>query len=68
VPSLSPGEKEAVLALAAIAAHGTGDRIAALLVSFLARMGRDRIGVLAEADALWQSSLRGKRRLHAPVG
>ena len=52
VPSLSPGETEAVLALAAIAAHGTGDRTAAPLVSFLAGMGaaqsQDRIGVLDE--------------------
>jgi hypothetical protein len=52
VPSLSPGETEAVLALAAIAAHGTGDRTAAPLVSLLARRGvaqsQDRFGVLEE--------------------
>ena len=52
VPTLSPGEAEAVLALAAIAAHGTGDRTAAPLVSFLAGVraaqSQDRIGVLDE--------------------
>lgn len=52
VPTLSSGEVEAVLALAAIAAHGTGDRTAAPLVSFLAGIkaaqAQDRIGVLDE--------------------
>jgi Domain of unknown function (DUF6457) len=35
-PGLTPGEIEACLALAAVAAHGTGDRTTAPLVSFLA--------------------------------
>lgn len=35
-PPLTPGEIEAVLALAAVAAHGTGDRTSAPLASFLA--------------------------------
>jgi hypothetical protein len=36
MPALNPSEIEAVLALAAVAAHGTGDRTAAPLASFLA--------------------------------
>jgi Domain of unknown function (DUF6457) len=52
VPTLSSGEVGAVLALAAIAAHGTGDRTAAPLVSFLAgtkaAQAQDRIRVLDE--------------------
>jgi uncharacterized protein DUF6457 len=52
VPTLSSGEAEAVLALAAIAAHGTGDRTAAPLVCFLAGLkaaqAQDRIGMLDE--------------------
>jgi hypothetical protein len=52
VPTLTPGEAEAVLALAAIAAHGTGDRTAAPLVSFLAGIkaaqSQDRVAVLDE--------------------
>ncbi len=36
VPSLTAGEIESILALAAVAAHGTGDRTSAPLVSFLA--------------------------------
>ena len=56
VPTLSQGEAEAVLALAAIAAHGTGDRTAAPLVSFLAGLkaaqAQDRIGALDEVLAL----------------
>lgn len=36
VPPLTSSEIESVLALAAVAAHGTGDRTAAPLVSFLA--------------------------------
>lgn len=35
-PPLTPAEIEAVLSLAAVAAHGTGDRTAAPLASFLA--------------------------------
>jgi len=35
-PQLTPGEIEACLALAAVAAHGTGDRTTAPLASFLA--------------------------------
>jgi Domain of unknown function (DUF6457) len=35
-PTLTPAEIEAVLSLAAVAAHGTGDRTAAPLASFLA--------------------------------
>jgi hypothetical protein len=36
VPPLTPSEIESVLALAAVAAHGTGDRTSAPLASFLA--------------------------------
>ena len=36
VPPLTPTEVEAILILAAAAAHGTGDRTSAPLVSFLA--------------------------------
>jgi len=36
VPPLTPTEIESVLALAAVAAHGTGDRTTAPLASFLA--------------------------------
>ena len=36
VPPLTAGETESILALAAVAAHGTGDRTSAPLVSFLA--------------------------------
>jgi len=36
VPPLTPSEIESILALAAVAAHGTGDRTSAPLVSFLA--------------------------------
>lgn len=36
VPPLTAGEVESILALAAVAAHGTGDRTSAPLVSFLA--------------------------------
>lgn len=35
-PALNPAEIESVLALAAVAAHGTGDRTAAPLAAFLA--------------------------------
>ncbi len=35
-PTLTPTEIESVLALAAVAAHGTGDRTAAPLASYLA--------------------------------
>jgi hypothetical protein len=35
-PPLTPSEIEAILSLAAVAAHGTGDRTSAPLVSFLA--------------------------------
>ncbi len=52
VPTLTPAEVESVLALAAAAAHGTGDRTAAPLASFLAGMAsagvRDRVAVLAD--------------------
>jgi len=35
-PALTPAEIESVLALAAVAAHGTGDRTSAPLAAFLA--------------------------------
>jgi hypothetical protein len=38
-PPLTPQEIESVLALAAVAAHGTGDRTSAPLASFLAGLG-----------------------------
>ena len=50
VPALTSAEIESVLALAAVAAHGTGDRTAAPLASFLAGMQaagtEDRVAVL----------------------
>lgn len=50
VPALTSAEVESVLALAAVAAHGTGDRTAAPLASFLAGMkaagAQDRVAVL----------------------
>jgi hypothetical protein len=50
VPALTSAEIESVLALAAVAAHGTGDRTAAPLASFLAGMkaagSADRVAVL----------------------
>jgi len=36
ITPLTPGEIESILALAAVTAHGTGDRTAAPLASFLA--------------------------------
>ncbi len=51
-PSLTPAEIEAVLSLAAVAAHGTGDRTAAPLASFLAGVAaadsEDRAATLEE--------------------
>jgi hypothetical protein len=50
VPPLTPAEIEAVLALAAVAAHGTGDRTSAPLTTFLvglsAGSGDDRLEAL----------------------
>jgi hypothetical protein len=50
VPTLTAAEAESVLALAAVAAHGTGDRTAAPLASFLAGIkaagADDRVAVL----------------------
>jgi hypothetical protein len=52
-PPLTPQEIESVLALAAVAAHGTGDRTTAPLASFLAGLAAatasDRIAALDEA-------------------
>ena len=51
-PPLTPGEIESVLALAAVTAHGTGDRTTAPLASFLAGIAaaraEDRTAVLDE--------------------
>jgi len=51
-PPLTAGEIESVLALAAVAAHGTGDRTTAPLASFLAGIAaagaEDRIATLDE--------------------
>ncbi len=51
-PSLTPGEIESVLALAAVVAHGTGDRTTAPLASFLAGIAAaaadDRVASLDE--------------------
>lgn len=53
VPPLTPVEIESVLALAAVAAHGTGDRTSAPLASFLAGVAAaglgDRIAALDDA-------------------
>jgi len=53
VPPLTPGEIESVLALAAVAAHGTGDRTSAPLASFLAGIAAagtgDRVAALDDA-------------------
>jgi Domain of unknown function (DUF6457) len=50
---LTPTEIDSVLSLAAVAAHGTGDRTSAPLVSFLAGQAaagtQDRIDVLDRA-------------------
>jgi hypothetical protein len=52
VPPLTPSEIESVLALAAVAAHGTGDRTTAPLASFLAGLAaaaaEDRVAALDE--------------------
>ena len=52
VAPLTPAEIESVLALAAVAAHGTGDRTTAPLASFLAGLGaaqaEDRVASLDE--------------------
>jgi Domain of unknown function (DUF6457) len=49
---LTPDEVESVLALAAVVAHGTGDRTTAPLVSYLAGIGAataaDRAAALVE--------------------
>lgn len=51
-PPLTDGEIEACLALAAVAAHGTGDRTTAPLASFLAGIAaagsEDRAGALED--------------------
>ena len=52
VPPLTPDEIESVLELASVAAHGTGERTAAPLASFLAGMlaagSADRLAALGE--------------------
>ena len=52
VAPLTPAEIESVLALAAVAAHGTGDRTTAPLASFLAGLSaaqaEDRVASLDE--------------------
>lgn len=50
VPAPTAAETEAILALAAVAAHGTGDRTSAPLVSFLA--GLSAAGAADRAQAL----------------
>jgi hypothetical protein len=51
-PPLTAAETDSVLALAAVAAHGTGDRTTAPLASFLAGIAAadadDRVGLLDE--------------------
>jgi len=51
-PPLTAAETESVLALAAVAAHGTGDRTTAPLASFLAGIAAadadDRVALLDE--------------------
>ena len=53
VPPLTPAEIESVLSLAAVAAHGTGDRTSAPLASFLAGIAAansdDRVAALDDA-------------------
>src|SRR5438876_7995847 len=60
LPSLTATETESILALAAVAAHGTGDRTSAPLVSFLAGLAA------ASADDRAQS-LDSFRRLTAEL-
>jgi len=60
VPSLTAAETESILALAAVAAHGTGDRTSAPLVSFLA-------GIAAAGAADRAQSLDTFRRLTAEL-
>ncbi len=53
VPPLTAAEIESVLSLAAVAAHGTGDRTSAPLASFLAGIAAansaDRVAALDDA-------------------
>jgi hypothetical protein len=53
VPPLTPAEIKSVLSLAAVAAHGTGDRTSAPLASFLAGIAAansdDRVAALNDA-------------------
>jgi hypothetical protein len=56
-PPLTPGEIESVLALAAVTAHGTGDRTTAPLVSFL--------GGIAAANADDRTAALDEIRRHA---
>lgn len=46
---LTPGETESILALAAVAAHGTGDRTSAPLASFLAGLSAAKAGDRTQA-------------------
>jgi len=57
---LTPGEIESVLALAAVVAHGTGDRTTAPLASFLA-------GIAAAASQDRAASLDELRRYAAEI-
>jgi len=49
VPALTAAESESILALAAVAAHGTGDRTSAPLVSFLAGLSAASTGDRTQA-------------------
>ena len=60
VPSLGEKEIEAVLSLAAVAAHGTGDRTAAPVASFLA-------GLAAAGSPDRTAELDRVRRLAAEI-
>lgn len=60
VPPLTPAEIESVLSLAAVAAHGTGDRTSAPLASFLA-------GIAAANSADRVAALDAARRMVAEL-
>ena len=60
VPPLTANEVESILSLAAVAAHGTGDRTSAPLVSFLA-------GLAASQSDKRSEVLDSVRRLAAEI-
>ncbi|MDE3131873.1 MAG: hypothetical protein KGL16_12040 [Acidobacteriota bacterium] len=65
---LSPAEIESVLALAATAAHGTGDRTSAPLSTFLAgaaAVGSDKRGEVLDRARQQAGAITGPHGTHA---